>query len=135
MFQEKEDLSKEPVRRKVLLLVEDDAAYAEYLVQLLQETPYHVFVATNSFAALNFVKHIKPHLFILDYRLPDMNRLQLYTRLSFNRELSGIPILLLNACLEQCQDEIAARNLIALGKPFNPDTFLLTLKEMLTEVV
>ena len=79
--------TKQPSRKayaplKLILLVEDDTANATCITQIIsQETPYHVFLATNSCRALEVVKHLKPQLFILDYRLPGMDGIKLYDQL------------------------------------------------------
>jgi hypothetical protein len=47
------------------------------------------------------------------------------------RELADIPAIIRSASLEACLDQIAARHLIALTKPFDLDDFLSTLEAAL----
>src|SRR5947209_13836948 len=83
---------------KCILLVEDDPANAALLYEVIsRETPHHAFVVSNAGAALQFVRHTRPHLLLLDYLLPDMNGLQLYDRLYMMEDLSNIPALLISA--------------------------------------
>src|SRR2546425_10056631 len=110
---------------KVILVVEDDDANAELLMQvLLRETPHHVYLATDDTSALQFIRHIKPDLFIVDYRLPGMNGIQLYDSLRAQGEFKETPALILSACLEYSQEEIESHKLLALAKPFAVDDFL-----------
>ena len=117
---------------KCILVVEDDVANGACFAEMIvQETPYYVLLASTSLRALEIVRHIKPNLFIFDYRLPQMNGVQLFDQLHALAELEDVPALILTACLEDCEAEIEARKLIALRKPFDMDKFLLTIEEML----
>jgi CheY-like chemotaxis protein len=126
-------LRKDQTSAKVILLVEDDASNADCIMELIsQETPYHVFVARNGSEAINFVSQIKPHLLIVDYRLPGMNGIELYDQLYTLRELEATPAILLSACLEDCLDAIETRQILGFRKPFNLDDFLYTIEEVLS---
>ncbi len=64
---------------RTILVVEHDPDEGKSFTQLLPCKPHqYVKLLTNAAAALNFVKHIKPDLFLLTYRLPDMDGLTLY---------------------------------------------------------
>ncbi len=124
---------KNPASSKVILLVEDDAINAACIADLIsQETPYHVFVATNSSEAMNFVRHIKPHLLLVNDRLPGMNGIELYDHLHALPAVEATPALLLSACLEDCLDAIETRQLLGFRKPFDLDDFLYTIEEVLS---
>ena len=126
-------LRKDRTSAKVILLVEDDASNAACIVELIsQETPYHIFVATNGSEAIHFVSQIKPHLLIVDYRLPGMSGIELYDQLNALKKLEATPVILLSACLEDCLDAIEARQLLGFRKPFNLDDFLYTIEEVLS---
>ena len=123
---------KDKVPVKCILVVEDDAANGACIAEMIvQETPYHVLLAPTSPRALEIVRHLKPNLFIFDYRLPQMNGMQLFDQLHALPELEDVPVLILTACLEDCAAEIETRKLIALRKPFDMDEFLLTIEQML----
>src|SRR5436309_7446218 len=126
-------LRKDQTSAKVILLVEDDASNAACIVELIsQETPYHIFVAKNGSEAMHFVSQIKPHLLIVDYRLPGLNGIELYDQLYTLKELEGIPAILLSACLEDCLDAIETRQILGVRKPFDLDDFLYTIEEVLS---
>ena len=122
----------EATTSKVILVVEDDDANAELLMQvLLRETPHQAYLATDGIAALQFISHVKPDLFILDYRLPGMNGIQLYDSLHTHGEFKKTPALILSACLEYYQEESGSHKLLALAKPFDVDDLLSLIEEVL----
>ena len=110
---------------KVILIVEDDPDLGEALVYALSHKPnYRIFLATDGFAALKFVRHIKPHLFILKHRLPKMNGYVLYHRLHALRELEAIPAFLVSTNLEDDEGAMENCKLMALSTPLHLDSFL-----------
>jgi DNA-binding response OmpR family regulator len=116
-----------------ILLVEDDQTTAQLFLQILsQETPYHVFWATNGMAALHFTQLVKPQLFLLDYYLPDMNGIVLYDRLHVRKELEAVPALIMGAYLQAAGDDIKQRGLLTVEKPFDLDEFLSTIESVLS---
>ena len=116
-----------------ILLVEDDPNICSCLVEAIaQETPYRAIVATDSHAALKLTQHFTPDLFVLDYGLPGMNGIELYDRLSLNKELAVLPAVLITANRQLSQQQIQQRQLIAFRKPFELDAFLATIETLLT---
>ncbi len=114
---------------KTILVVEDDLAIASFLVAAIeQETPYRAVVATDSHAALELVRHFIPNLLLLDYRLPDMNGIELYDRL---KAVAPIPAILMTASRQLPQQQLQQRQLIAFRKPFELDVFLATIGTLL----
>ena len=111
---DKEEVSiKDHSPVKCILVVEDDAANGACFAEMIvQETPYYVLLAPTSLRALEIVRNIKPNLFIFDYRLPQMNGVQLFDQLHALPELEDVPALILTACLEDCEAEIETRKLI-----------------------
>jgi CheY-like chemotaxis protein len=116
---------------KVILVVEDDAANAELLMHVLsQETPYQVYLAPDGIVALQLISHVKPDLFILDYRLPGMTGIELYESLRAHPRFNQTPALILSACLEGYQEAIESHKLVALAKPFDVDELLALIAKM-----
>ena len=116
-----------------ILFVKDEHTNTQLFLHLLsQETPYHVFWATNGLAALHFTEHVKPQLFLLDYHLPDMNGIQLYDRLHARKELEAVPALIMDACLKSVRDDIKQRGLFAVVvNPFDSNELLSTIESIL----
>ena len=116
-----------------ILLVEDDPNIGSFLLEAIaQETPYRAIVASDSNAALKFVRHFRPCLFILDYGLPGMNGIELYNRLHINKELAPIPAILITANRHVPQQQIQQRQLITFMKPLELNAFLATIETLIT---
>jgi CheY-like chemotaxis protein len=108
---------------KTILLVEDDAAIAELLVQIIvQETPYQVLSVADGLQALDMVKNIKPNLLLLDYWLPVIHGIELYDRLSAMQGMEQIPTIMLS--VNPPMQEIKKRQITCLRKPFDVDQLL-----------
>jgi CheY-like chemotaxis protein len=115
----------EEPKTKTVLLVEDDAGNGTFFEQAIsQETPYLTRLTITGAEALAIVKEIKPDLFILDYRLHDMNGVELYDLLHEMQGLEDIPAIILSASLYQHAYEIEQRHLIGIEKPIELDIFI-----------
>ena len=127
-------LAREPqATTKTILLVEDEPTISSFLVEAIsQETPYRAIVATDGRAALQLVQHFTPDLLLLDYRLPEMNGIELYDRLHSTKALAAIPAILMTASRHLPQEQIQLRHLIAFKKPFELGEFLATLETLLS---
>ncbi len=103
---------------KLILIVEDDVDIGYLLVQIIQrETPHRANHYINAGDALKAINTITPHLFILDYSLPDMNGLELHDWLRSIDRLKHVPAILLSA-RNPPLDEIQKRGLFFIRKPF-----------------
>ncbi len=136
MFHENHDhsLKGEQHVTTSILIVEDDADIGAYLVTAMkQETSYHPLLVTESQQALEAVKHIKPDLFLLDYRLSGGNGLELYDQLHATAGLEAIPAIIMSASLpEKClNEEIKQRHLFALPNPHTLDELIQTIQQAL----
>ncbi len=118
---------------KLILVVEDDEDHRELYSQAFGlVTPYHVQVVRSGPQALHFVEHVKPNLFILDYRLPGMNGLDLYDQIHSTPGLERIPAIIISSVSsEEASHEIESRHLLRVDKPFDLDELLVTIKEAL----
>jgi DNA-binding response OmpR family regulator len=116
---------------KLILLVEDDPANAQFFLHILkQEASFRVFWATNGRAAWHFTEHVKPQLFLLEYSLADTNGIILYDRLHARKELATVPALIVGASLKEGEDAIKQRGLLAVEKPFDLDKFLSAIESL-----
>ena len=118
------------VAMKTILLVEDDAAIAELLVQIIvQETPYQVLSVADGLQALDMVKNIRPNLLLLDYWLPVIHGIELYDRLSAMQGMGQIPTIMLS--VNPPMQEIKKRQITCLRKPFDVDQLLRAIQSMM----
>ena len=124
---------RECPRVKMILIVEDDPDIGQYLsFAISHETPYQSLLVTDGVRALEVVKHIRPNLFLLDYRLPCLNGVGLYDQLHLTSGLETIPAIIMSASLprEQLENEIKRRQLVALPNPHNLDDLVQTLEQV-----
>jgi CheY-like chemotaxis protein len=65
--EEEQNTVRQPMTRKTLLVVEDDLDNRElFTLALVSFTSYHVLSADSPAAALRFISHSKPDLFLID---------------------------------------------------------------------
>jgi CheY-like chemotaxis protein len=118
--------------RKLILIVVHDDRMASLLFEVIsQETAYRVILASDSFATLSAIRHIQPHLIVLDYRLPGMNGLQLYDRLQMMSELRDVPFIVISEDFP-CSKELEKRGFMSMRKPFDVATFLAIIERLIT---
>ncbi len=105
-------------RNTTILIVEDDADIARFLQQLIEEeTPYQTTVIDNGKVALEKAPEVHPCLFLLDYRLPGINGLELYDRLQEQEETRELPAIMMSATLPVA--ELERRGVYQLRKPMD----------------
>jgi len=80
---------------RTILVVENDPFQGDSVTRHFSFKPHHYAKrVTSAAAALNFVKYIKPNLFLLEYQLPDTDGLALYELLRETKELASIPAII-----------------------------------------
>lgn len=88
-----EQTSSEP---KNILLVEDDPLLVDIYSTKLQNSGFEVRVADNGDKVFAAVKEKKPDLILLDIVLPHMDGWDILQRLSEQKEMKGVPIVILS---------------------------------------
>ena len=105
-------------RSATILIVEDDADIGEFLRQLIEEeTPYHTTLIGDGLKALEQAPRIRPILFLLDYRLPGLNGVELYDRLQEYEDTRDVPAIMMSATLPV--EELKKRGIYQLRKPMD----------------
>jgi CheY-like chemotaxis protein len=101
-----------------ILIVEDDENVGEFLQQTIDEfTPYQTTVVHDGIGALERAMQIQPCLFLLDYKLPGLNGLEIYDRLQGMKETRGVPTIMMSASLPV--EELQSRGIYQLKKPMD----------------
>jgi CheY-like chemotaxis protein len=106
---------------RTILIVEHDPPQGESFIQHFSFRPHqYAKRVTSAAAALNFVKHIKPDLFLLEYHLPDRDGLALHDLLHETKELASIPAIIFGAPLPaQALATHKMQRLVLLGTPID----------------
>jgi signal transduction histidine kinase/DNA-binding response OmpR family regulator len=81
-----------------ILVVEDNQDMLDYIASLLEEADYKVLSAENGVQALALMHHELPDLIISDVMMPQMDGIELGTKLKTNAKTKHIPLILLTAC-------------------------------------
>ncbi len=116
---------------KSILVVEDDCGIRDILEEILrEETTHQVFLAQDGETALSMLQAARPNLFLLDYRLPGINGLELIDHIRRIEEYEQTPIVLMSASLSR--EDITGHHLRYLRKPFDLDRLLEMVEETLT---
>lgn len=101
-----------------ILVVDDELQIRRFLRISLEANGYRVFEASNGHDALQEAARLRPELIILDMGLPDIEGLEVLTRL---REWSAAPVIILSV-RDGDRDKVAALDAGAddyLTKPFS----------------
>src|SRR5579859_4101394 len=118
---------------KLILIVEDDADIGYLLVQIIhQQTSHRAIHHLNAGEAIKSINTLTPHLFILDYSLPDMTGLELHDWFRAIDRLKHIPAILLSA-RNPPVDEIQKRGILLMRKPFAVTKLLTHIENFLVD--
>jgi CheY-like chemotaxis protein/signal transduction histidine kinase len=82
---------------RVILVVEDDATFAEILVDLARERQFHCLVAHTAEEGLRLATQLLPAAIILDVGLPDQSGLSVLDRLKYDVRTRHIPVHIISA--------------------------------------
>jgi len=92
-----------------VLVVDDEPEAVELLVEFLSSKGYEILTATSGEEALRRVKDDRPHLVLLDIRMPKMNGLEVLKRIrEIDAEMGVIMVTAVN-------EEDVGRQALELG--------------------
>ncbi len=106
--------------KKTIMVVDDNPDIITIVKTILEGRGYNVFSASSGPELLNMLTTQKPDLIILDIMMPEMDGLEVLTRLKGKTETSTIPVILLTAKV-QYEDVLGGYKLGAdyyITKPF-----------------
>jgi DNA-binding response OmpR family regulator len=110
--------ARAPLSRRWIVVADDDHGVRRYLTKVLESAGYAVVVARDGLEALEVIRDLRPHLVILDLRMPEMSGRELL------KVMADVPVLVLSGYLGDLSDaEKALPNVIGqLQKPVDPAT-------------
>jgi CheY-like chemotaxis protein len=80
-----------------ILVVDDNDAICKSLAKLLGHIGHKGYCVTNGEDALQFVRHKKPDLMILDVMMPGMDGLEVLRQLQSDDETKRLPVVMFSA--------------------------------------
>ncbi len=128
-------------RRKIVLVVDDEADIRKYLATALQEAGFKVLEAADGDEALIKVKENKPDLISLDLIMPRKSGVKFHRELLKNKDWAKIPIIIVTG---HARDDLGRADLkeltmsgpgLYLEKPVNPKSYIVAVKKLLGEKV
>jgi two-component system phosphate regulon response regulator PhoB len=108
--------------KPTILIVEDEPSIVALVSFTLKEGGWNSVAVGNATDAWDFLQRRMPHLVLLDWMLPDQTGLRLLSRIRADRQLNGVPVIMLTAKSME-EDKIAGLNNGAddyITKPFSP---------------
>ena len=80
-----------------ILVVEDDSDVIELLQHKLTQSGFQVMAVSNPLTTFSIAKQFRPHLFLLDIMMPELNGLQICRVLRADPQYTNVPIVFLTA--------------------------------------
>ena len=118
-----------------ILVTEDSATILQMLKGTLSEAGYEVIAASDGQQALDLARTEKPDLIMLDVMLPKIDGYKVCRMLKFDERYKAIPIIMLTGRTKESDEqtglEVGANAYIK--KPFQPETIIEKIKELLTK--
>jgi signal transduction histidine kinase/CheY-like chemotaxis protein/ligand-binding sensor domain-containing protein/AraC-like DNA-binding protein len=118
--------------KPLILLVDDDPEILTLLRDFLK-TDYNIIFAENGLEAYNKVLSDKPDLIVSDVIMPEMDGIELCSKIRENFDTSHLPVILLAAKAE-IEDRIAGLKAGAdsyIPKPFHPEHLKVRIEKLL----
>ncbi len=103
---------------KVILIVEDDTAFAQALVKYIHERGYKAIVAVSGADALLFAIKYKPIGILLDIQLPVKSGWTVLKELKKNNEVKYIPVHMMSSLQTKAKESISLGAIDFINKPF-----------------
>lgn len=107
---------------KKILVVDDDPNIVDYLVTLFEDNGYTVFSAGNATKGIEIAKKEIPDLITLDIEMPDEWGPRFYRRMSQEKSLKNIPVIVISG-LSGIEHAIG-RAVATINKPFDRSKLL-----------
>jgi CheY-like chemotaxis protein len=111
--------------RPVITVVNDDTTFLQLMEQLLDDEGYEAEALKSTNNALDHIKKRKPALIVLDIRINnEENGLLLLDLITLDPETRKIPVIIASANLQALagrEDELAAKGIYVIAKPFDID--------------
>jgi two-component system KDP operon response regulator KdpE len=87
-------------RRKIVLVVEDDAQLRHLYWQAMTFEGFHVVTAEDGLTALDCMRHTPPSVVVLDLNVPGVPGGEILREMAANSELQNIPVIVVSGSEE-----------------------------------
>lgn len=114
---------------KKILIVDDDPNIIDYLTTLFEDNGYSTLSASNVKEGLEVARKEIPDLITLDLEMPDEWGPRFYRKMSQEKELRNIPVIVITGL--SGGDHAIGRAVASFSKPFDRHELLRVVKETL----
>jgi len=109
------------MRRKRILIIDNDLADLTRACRILQDDGYEVFSHTRAYSATVIARQLRPDLILLDVNRRDLAGEKLFAVLRANEDTRDIPVVFWSAdgedALRASAKRFGARGYVVKGKP------------------
>ncbi len=118
-----DETNKNNLHQQDILVVDDNPASLQLLMDILNNAGYHARLASNGPIALRSVEYKPPDLILLDVKMPGMDGYEVCRRLKSNEKNSNIPVIFISGLSETTQkvQGFNAGGVDYIAKPFEPE--------------
>ncbi len=119
---------------KKILVIDDDVLLRKILIMFLTAHGYRVITAENGASGWQLIQQENLDLIICDLMMPELDGIEILTRLRRNSDVSNIPFIVISGNKDEASQEL----LLTLGanyyliKPFTPEKLLKVISQYLT---
>jgi len=119
--------------KKKILIVDDNQTNVSLLVSLLEPLQFELETAENGASALVTAKKFRPHLILLDYRMPVMDGITFGNILKSDEQFKYIKVMGVSATVQQRERLLAFKDVCHdfIVKPVDIDQFFIKIKQLL----
>lgn len=117
---------------KTIMIVDDDPVVIKYLENIFRDNGYETVAASSGSEGEALLKGITPDLITLDLQMPEEWGPRFYRKLTKNKELKDIPVIVISGLtgIKYSIPKAAGH----ISKPFEPDQLLKLVRETLGEL-
>lgn len=118
-----------------ILVADDEVQFRNVVAYKFRNAGLEVITACDGAEALELAETERPDLMIVDYQMPELDGLQLCSRLRQQADTASIPVILLTAHGMNMDETLfeQAGVTVLMAKPFSPRELLARAKELLSE--
>jgi CheY-like chemotaxis protein len=105
---------------ETIVIIDDDRAIAQLTSLWVRAAGFNVIIANDGRSGLDVIVEHRPHLILLDIRMPEMDGFEVNRRLRQMPELAAIPVIFLSAHAQEKtrQESLAGGGCSFLAKPY-----------------
>lgn len=123
-------VSEKPNKKKVLV-VDDDDAFRDAIVRVLQDEGYNIVQATDGADGLEKATKENPDIIVSDVFMPNMNGFMMVEELQKDNRTSKIPIVMMTGAAQGAGAWSSDASIEYIEKPFSLDLLLETVRKVL----